>query len=97
MTSRSRIGASAFSVYDGSDRSAVTIGYHSSWKLQVRAGIVAGQVRHHRGEVAARRVAGDGDPVRVAAQLGGMLRRPIATRPSSRCTPAGNGCSGASR
>ncbi|COY53342.1 Uncharacterised protein [Mycobacterium tuberculosis] len=31
MTSRSRIGASAFSVKDGSDRSAMVVGYHSSW------------------------------------------------------------------
>ena len=32
MTSRSRIGASAFSMNDGSDRSAVIDGYHSNWK-----------------------------------------------------------------
>ena len=82
MTSRSRIGASAFSVNDGSDRSAVIVGYHSSWKRERGPAVVAGQVRHHRGEVAAGRVAGDGDPVRVAAQLGGVLGDPLQRGPA---------------
>ena len=82
MTSRSRIGASAFSVNDGSDRSAVTVGYHSSWNASLGPPVVAGQLRHHRGEVGAGRVAGDGNPVRVAAQLGGVLADPLQRGPA---------------
>ena len=82
MTSRSRIGASAFSVNDGSDRSAVMLGYQSSWNASPGPPFVAGPLRHHRGQVAAGRVAGDGDPVRVAAQLGGVLGDPLQRGPA---------------
>jgi hypothetical protein len=80
MTSRFSTGASAFSVNDGSDSSAVVVGYHSSWNRS--AGIVARQLRHDRGQVSARRVTRDGDPVRVTAELGGTLADPLQRGPA---------------
>ena len=43
---------------------------------QRRPAVVARHLRHHRRDVAARRVAGDRDPGRIAAQFGGVFADP---------------------
>ncbi len=61
--------------------SPVVDGYQSSWKTSGGPAVVAGQLRHHRRDVAARRVAGDGDACGVAAELGRVLTDPLQRRP----------------
>ena len=81
---RPSIGASAFSVNDGSEVSQVVAGYHSSWNADRRPAGVARQLRDHRREVAARRIARDGKPCPGRRRARRRARPPIALRPTRR-------------
>ncbi len=96
MTSRFRIGASAFSVNDGSDRSAVMDGYQSSWNAsagppssRARWAITAAKLPPAESPATAIRA---GSPPNSA----GVLSGPLQGGPGV-VQPGGKGCSGASR
>ena len=99
MTSRSRIGAVAFSVNDGSDRSAVTTGYHSNWKR--RSGPPLSALSRARCAITAARLPPAESPA-TAIRSGSppnsaALAATHCNAAQQSCTAAGNGCSGASR
>ena len=79
--SRSSIGASAFSVNDGSVVSHVAAGTTAAGMRIGGPRAVAGQLRDHRGEVAAGRVAGDRQPGAVGAEFAGVLGDPLRCGP----------------